>query len=162
LYLLIESFWGFCLFHHIYKIMVLFILILFIFWWVLGLVQEEGWPFGLRLLNSRVGVVRNGDFSGSGSFSTLLSSSPTPSTYSSSDLDTQVCSFLCSRNEELVCICVDWPLCLFDTILLMLMFDSFLFSCNWLIYLFSFCIFIVLMQCFKNLKESVQFNRLKG
>jgi len=70
------------------------------------LVQEEGWPFGLRLLNSRVGVMRNGDFSGSVSFSTLLSGSPTPSTYSSSDLDTQVCTFLCSRNEELVCICV--------------------------------------------------------
>ncbi|KEH22841.1 hypothetical protein MtrunA17_Chr7g0237941 [Medicago truncatula] len=51
--------------------------------------QEEGWPFGLRLLNSRVGVMRNGDFSGSVSFSTLLSGSPTPSTYSSSDLDTQ-------------------------------------------------------------------------
>ncbi|KAL5057852.1 hypothetical protein RYX36_029456 [Vicia faba] len=52
--------------------------------------QEEGWPLGLRLLNSRIGVVRNGDFSGSDSFSTVLSAdSPTPSTYSSSDLDTQ-------------------------------------------------------------------------
>ncbi|GAU21835.1 hypothetical protein TSUD_176810, partial [Trifolium subterraneum] len=50
---------------------------------------EEGWPLGLRLLNSRIGVVRNGDFSGSVSFSTLLSGSPTHSTYSSSDLDTQ-------------------------------------------------------------------------
>ncbi|CAJ2670322.1 unnamed protein product [Trifolium pratense] len=51
--------------------------------------QEEGWPLGLRLLNSRIGVMRNGDFSGSVSFSTLLSGSPTHSTYSSSDLDTQ-------------------------------------------------------------------------
>ncbi|XP_004515621.1 uncharacterized protein [Cicer arietinum] len=52
--------------------------------------QEEGWPLGLRLLNSRIGLVRNDDFSGSVSFSTLLSSgSPTPSIDSSSDLDTQ-------------------------------------------------------------------------
>ncbi|CAL5192056.1 unnamed protein product [Lathyrus oleraceus] len=52
--------------------------------------QEEGWPLGLRLLNSRIGVARNGDFSGSVSFSTVLSAdSPTLSTYSSSDLDTQ-------------------------------------------------------------------------
>jgi hypothetical protein len=63
--------------------------------------QEEGWPLGLRLLNSRIGVVRrNGDFSGSVSFSTLISGSPTHSTYSSSDLDTQVCTFLFSRNKK--------------------------------------------------------------
>lgn len=92
MYLLIDSF------KHVYKI-------LFIFWWVLGLIQEEGWPLGLRLLNSRVGLVRNGDFSGSVSFSTMLSGSATPSTYSSSDLDTQVCTFLCSRNKNM-CVCV--------------------------------------------------------
>nr|KYP43594.1 hypothetical protein KK1_034972 [Cajanus cajan] len=51
--------------------------------------QEEGWPLGLRLLNARIGLVRNGDFSGSVSFSTMLTASPTPSTDSSSDLDTQ-------------------------------------------------------------------------
>ncbi|KAK2360727.1 hypothetical protein QL285_085964 [Trifolium repens] len=57
--------------------------------------KEEGWPLGLRLLNSRIGVVRrNGDFSGSVSFSTLISGSPTHSTYSSSDLDTQILLFI--------------------------------------------------------------------
>ncbi|KAF7845508.1 uncharacterized protein G2W53_002413 [Senna tora] len=51
--------------------------------------QEEGWPLGLRLLNARIGLVRNGDFSGSVSFSTMLNASPTSSMDSSSDLDTQ-------------------------------------------------------------------------
>ncbi|XP_027337117.1 uncharacterized protein At3g17950-like [Abrus precatorius] len=52
--------------------------------------QEEGWPLGLRLLNARIGLVRNGDFSGSISFSTVLTASPTPSTDdSSSVLDTE-------------------------------------------------------------------------
>ncbi|KAI4354450.1 hypothetical protein L6164_003310 [Bauhinia variegata] len=51
--------------------------------------QEEGWPLGLRLLNARIGLVRNGDFSGSVSFSTMLTSSPTSSIGSSSDLDTE-------------------------------------------------------------------------
>ncbi|KAK7286802.1 hypothetical protein RJT34_22058 [Clitoria ternatea] len=51
--------------------------------------QEEGWPLGLRLLNERIGLARNGDFSGSVSFSTMLTASPTHSTDSSSDLDTQ-------------------------------------------------------------------------
>ncbi|MED6131925.1 hypothetical protein PIB30_014637 [Stylosanthes scabra] len=54
--------------------------------------QEEGWPLGLRLLNARIGMVRNGDFSGSVSFTTILTSSTTtttPSIDSSSDLDTQ-------------------------------------------------------------------------
>ncbi|KAK7338829.1 hypothetical protein VNO77_19461 [Canavalia gladiata] len=48
------------------------------------LVQEEGWPLGLRFLNSRIGLLRNG--SGSVSFSTILTGS---STDSSSDLDTE-------------------------------------------------------------------------
>ncbi|QCE03185.1 hypothetical protein DEO72_LG8g1207 [Vigna unguiculata] len=51
--------------------------------------QEEGWPLGLRLLNARIGLTGNGDFSGSVSFSTILTASPTPSTDYSSDLDTQ-------------------------------------------------------------------------
>ncbi|KAI9154525.1 hypothetical protein LWI28_027548 [Acer negundo] len=51
--------------------------------------QEDGWPLGLRPLNARVGLVRNGDCSGSVSFSTLLSGSPSSSTDSSSDLDTE-------------------------------------------------------------------------
>lgn len=49
--------------------------------------QEEGWPLGLRFLNSRIGLVRNG--SGSASFSTVLTASHTPSIDSSSDLDTE-------------------------------------------------------------------------
>ncbi|KAJ4704695.1 60S Ribosomal protein [Melia azedarach] len=51
--------------------------------------QEDGWPLGLRPLNARVGLVRNRNFSGSVSFSTLLTDSPSPSTASSSDLDTE-------------------------------------------------------------------------
>ncbi|KAJ4842684.1 hypothetical protein Tsubulata_014906 [Turnera subulata] len=51
--------------------------------------QEEGWPLGLRPLNARVGLVRNRDFNGSISFSTLLTGSPSSSTDSSSDLDTE-------------------------------------------------------------------------
>ncbi|XP_048226103.1 uncharacterized protein LOC8279567 [Ricinus communis] len=53
--------------------------------------QEEGWPLGLRPVTARVGLVRNRDFSGSISFSTLLTGSPPPSstTDSSSDLDTE-------------------------------------------------------------------------
>ncbi|KAF5446954.1 hypothetical protein F2P56_032547 [Juglans regia] len=52
--------------------------------------QEEGWPLGLQPLNVRVGLVRNHDFSGSVSFNTLLTGSPTCSTdSSSSDLDTE-------------------------------------------------------------------------
>ena len=54
--------------------------------------QEEGWPLGLRFLNSRLGLVRNG--SGSASFSTVLTASHTPSTDSSSDLDMEVRNFL--------------------------------------------------------------------
>ncbi|KAG4924919.1 uncharacterized protein At3g17950-like isoform X1 [Glycine soja] len=49
--------------------------------------QEEGWPLGLRFLNSRIELMRNG--SGSASFSTVLTASHTPSTDSSSDLDTE-------------------------------------------------------------------------
>ncbi|CAJ1798154.1 unnamed protein product [Sphenostylis stenocarpa] len=51
------------------------------------MMQEEGWPLGLRFLNSGLGLVRNG--SGSASFSTVLTASHTPSTDSSSDLDTE-------------------------------------------------------------------------
>ncbi|CAJ1949379.1 unnamed protein product [Sphenostylis stenocarpa] len=52
-------------------------------------IDEEGWPLGLRLLNARIGLQRNGDFSGSVSFSTMLTASPTLSTDSSSDVDSQ-------------------------------------------------------------------------
>ncbi|XVF76628.1 hypothetical protein PTKIN_Ptkin13bG0281500 [Pterospermum kingtungense] len=51
---------------------------------------EEGWPLGLQPLNARIGLVRrNHDISGSVSFTTLLTASPSSSTISSSDLDTQ-------------------------------------------------------------------------
>lgn len=53
--------------------------------------QEEGWPLGLHPLNVRVGLVRNRDINGSLSFNTLITRSPSSSTDSSSDLDTQVC-----------------------------------------------------------------------
>ena len=61
-------------------------LIWFIFWR-----QEDGWPLGLQPVNLRVGLVRNRNLSGSVSFSTLLTASPT-NTDSSSDLDTEVSS----------------------------------------------------------------------
>ncbi|KAK9998603.1 hypothetical protein SO802_018206 [Lithocarpus litseifolius] len=51
--------------------------------------QEEGWPLGLQPLNVRVGLARNQNFSGSISFNTLITGSPTSSTDSSSDLDTE-------------------------------------------------------------------------
>ncbi|MED6181727.1 hypothetical protein PIB30_021997 [Stylosanthes scabra] len=60
--------------------------------------EEEGWPLGLRFLNSGMGLVRNnnnnnGDYDSTGSVSfstTMLTASPTPSSKdSSSDLDTQ-------------------------------------------------------------------------
>lgn len=53
--------------------------------------QEEGWPLGLQPLNVRVGLAsRNPDYSGgSVSFNTILTGSPTSSTDSSSDLDTE-------------------------------------------------------------------------
>ncbi|KAK9289804.1 hypothetical protein L1049_007964 [Liquidambar formosana] len=51
--------------------------------------QEDGWPLGLQPLNARVGLLRNRDYSGSVSFSTLLTASLSSSTGSSSDLDTQ-------------------------------------------------------------------------
>ncbi|KAL9256253.1 hypothetical protein AKJ16_DCAP17919 [Drosera capensis] len=53
---------------------------------------EEGWPLGLQRLNVRAAgqLVRNRDMSaGSVSFSTLLTVSSSPSSCSSSDLDTQ-------------------------------------------------------------------------
>ncbi|KAG4921479.1 hypothetical protein JHK82_050446 [Glycine max] len=58
---------------------------------------QKGWPLGLRLLNGR-----NGDFSGSVSFSrisTILTASPTPSTESSSDLDSQLPRTLKEINQ---------------------------------------------------------------
>jgi len=55
-----------------------------------NILQEDGWPLGLRPLNARVGLVRNRDFNGSISFSTLLTASNSSFTDSSSDLDTEV------------------------------------------------------------------------
>lgn len=54
--------------------------------------QEDGWPLGLQPLSLRVGLVRN---HGSVSFNTLLTGSPSSSTDSSSDLDTQVSVSYC-------------------------------------------------------------------
>ncbi|KAJ9185199.1 hypothetical protein P3X46_004857 [Hevea brasiliensis] len=51
--------------------------------------QEDGWPLGLRPVNARVGLLRNRDFNGSISCSTLLTGSPSSTTDSSSDLDTE-------------------------------------------------------------------------
>ncbi|XP_030542605.1 uncharacterized protein LOC115749774 [Rhodamnia argentea] len=51
--------------------------------------QEGGWPLGLQPLNARVGVVRNRGCSGSASFSTLLTGSPTSTADTSSGLDTE-------------------------------------------------------------------------
>ncbi|OAY41295.1 uncharacterized protein At3g17950 [Manihot esculenta] len=51
--------------------------------------QEDGWPLGLRPVNARVELLRNRDFNGSISFSTLLTGSPSSITDSSSDLDTE-------------------------------------------------------------------------
>ncbi|KAF8395110.1 hypothetical protein HHK36_019051 [Tetracentron sinense] len=51
--------------------------------------KEDGWPLGLQPLNMRVGLVRDRDFSGSMSFNTLLTGSPSSSSDSSSDLDTE-------------------------------------------------------------------------
>ncbi|KAL8235131.1 hypothetical protein R6Q59_021231 [Mikania micrantha] len=48
--------------------------------------EEGGWPLGLQPLNARA---RNHDYSGSISCNTLLSASPTLTSVSSSDLDTQ-------------------------------------------------------------------------
>ncbi|KAK7325004.1 hypothetical protein VNO77_29015 [Canavalia gladiata] len=52
-------------------------------------VVDEGWPLGLQPLNSRIELVRNSDNGGSISFNTLLTGSPSSSTDSSSDLDTE-------------------------------------------------------------------------
>ncbi|KAG6769464.1 hypothetical protein POTOM_025101 [Populus tomentosa] len=54
-----------------------------------NILQEDGWPLGLRPLNARAGLVRNRDFNGSISFSTLLTASNSSFTDSSSDLDTE-------------------------------------------------------------------------
>ncbi|PRQ34027.1 hypothetical protein RchiOBHm_Chr5g0064221 [Rosa chinensis] len=52
--------------------------------------QEEGWPLGLQPMHVRVGLAaRDREVSGSVSFNTLLTGSPTSSTDSSSDLDTE-------------------------------------------------------------------------
>ncbi|MFS7934588.1 hypothetical protein Hanom_Chr05g00393341 [Helianthus anomalus] len=48
--------------------------------------EDDGWPLGLQPLNVRA---RNYDYSGSISCNTLLSGSPTLTSVSSSDLDTQ-------------------------------------------------------------------------
>lgn len=58
--------------------------------------QGDGWPLGLQPLNVRVELVRNCDLNGSVSFNTLLTGSPTSSPdSSSSDLDTEVSTFMC-------------------------------------------------------------------
>ncbi|RXI04400.1 hypothetical protein DVH24_038674 [Malus domestica] len=52
--------------------------------------QDEGWPLGLQPMHVRIGLAAsNHEFSGSVSFNTLLTGSPTSSTDSSSDLDTE-------------------------------------------------------------------------
>ncbi|XP_027344241.1 uncharacterized protein At3g17950-like [Abrus precatorius] len=51
--------------------------------------QDEGWPLGLQPLNGRIELVRNSDNGGSISFNTLLTGSPSSSTDSSSELDTE-------------------------------------------------------------------------
>ncbi|KAK7272074.1 hypothetical protein RJT34_28456 [Clitoria ternatea] len=52
--------------------------------------QDEGWPLGLQPLhNGRIELVRNSENAGSISFNTLLTGSPSSSTDSSSDLDTE-------------------------------------------------------------------------
>ncbi|KAF7825682.1 uncharacterized protein G2W53_016846 [Senna tora] len=48
--------------------------------------QEEGWPLGLRLLNGRIGLVENND---DDFCESMLTASPTSSTDSSSDLESQ-------------------------------------------------------------------------
>ncbi|PON76136.1 hypothetical protein TorRG33x02_243380 [Trema orientale] len=58
--------------------------------------QDEGWPLGLRPLNARLGLMRSLDLSGSASFNTLLTASPTSSIISSSDLDTETGKLLFS------------------------------------------------------------------
>ncbi|KAJ1406883.1 hypothetical protein SESBI_24695 [Sesbania bispinosa] len=52
--------------------------------------QDEGWPLGLQPLNARIELVRNNNNnSGSISFNTLITGSPSSSIDSSSDLDTE-------------------------------------------------------------------------
>ncbi|KAG5104351.1 hypothetical protein JHK82_041321 [Glycine max] len=52
--------------------------------------QDEGWPLGLlQPANARIELVRNSDNAGSISFNTLLTRSPSSSTDSSSDFDTE-------------------------------------------------------------------------
>ncbi|XP_010937640.1 uncharacterized protein [Elaeis guineensis] len=64
--------------------------------------QGGGWPLGLQPLNVRVGLIRNLDFSGSLSFTTLVSGSPSPSSITSSDLDTDsTASFFHDRSITL-------------------------------------------------------------
>ena len=64
--------------------------------------QEEGWPLGLQPLNVRIGLGRGTDYFGSMSFNTtMLTGSPTSSTDSSSDLDTEV-SFSKKKKKKLL------------------------------------------------------------
>ncbi|GAB2274358.1 hypothetical protein Dimus_009122 [Dionaea muscipula] len=51
--------------------------------------QEEGWPLGLPPLNVGIGLERARDYRGPLSFNTILTCSPTSSTASTSDLDTE-------------------------------------------------------------------------
>ncbi|KAF3321966.1 hypothetical protein FCM35_KLT14182 [Carex littledalei] len=52
--------------------------------------NNGGWPLGLRTLDFRAGLIRNGDFSGSISFSTLFTASDNLSSVSSSDYGTEL------------------------------------------------------------------------
>jgi hypothetical protein len=67
---------------------------------VLVLMQEEGWPLGLGLLNARAGLVRNSEFSGSISFRTMFTSSSIHSNDSSSYLDTEVSNFIATHKIQ--------------------------------------------------------------
>ncbi|CAD5184093.1 unnamed protein product [Musa acuminata subsp. malaccensis] len=64
--------------------------------------QEGGWPLGLQPVNVRIGLVRNVGFSGSHSFRTLITASPSSSSSSSSGLDTESTgSFFHDRSSTL-------------------------------------------------------------
>ncbi|XP_008784536.2 uncharacterized protein At3g17950-like [Phoenix dactylifera] len=64
--------------------------------------QDGGWPLGLQPLNVRAGLIRNLDFSGSLSLSTRVSGSPSSSSITSSDLDTESTgSFFLDRSITL-------------------------------------------------------------
>ncbi|XP_038986013.1 uncharacterized protein At3g17950-like [Phoenix dactylifera] len=51
--------------------------------------QDGGWPLGLQPLSLRVGLTRGSEFSGSSSFSTVITGSPRTSSATSSDFDAE-------------------------------------------------------------------------